>query len=218
MWRPTALLRHLALISAILSICTAQDANSSIVTTSAPAESEETPTETVDFSSALVVAASVAPDLAFGNRSNPVPLPTDIPNYDTLSQLAARMPARPETVGEPDIEEVARIEERAPPRSVQKRQGTRRVLIVGDSMTHCNEGDFTWRYRISQWFASQNVNVDFVGPYVGTAQTDEPAPPAPPPLYGSTQSAGPLKVSGGYAASFDRSVLKTTTRLHADDL
>jgi len=32
-----------------------------------------------------------------------------------------------------------------------------RVLIVGDSITQGHEGDYTWRYRIWQWFNSQSI-------------------------------------------------------------
>lgn len=43
-------------------------------------------------------------------------------------------------------------------------------------MTHGQEGDWTWRYRIFQWFQQNNINVEFVGPYIGTM---EPTPPTP---------------------------------------
>lgn len=40
-----------------------------------------------------------------------------------------------------------------------------KVLIVGDSITHGQEGDFTWRYRISEWFKNYapDTKPDFVG-------------------------------------------------------
>ncbi|KAE8402489.1 hypothetical protein BDV37DRAFT_295350 [Aspergillus pseudonomiae] len=75
-----------------------------------------------------------------------------------------------------------------------------RVMIVGDSMTQGQEGDYTWRYRIWQWFKEQGVAVDFVGPYTGTVQPDHPAAPALPPLYGQKPLPGKPKTSGGYAA------------------
>ncbi|MET9359733.1 fibronectin type III domain-containing protein [Streptomyces sp. NPDC006632] len=76
-----------------------------------------------------------------------------------------------------------------------------RVMVVGDSMTEGMEGDWTWRYRLWQWFQDQSVNVDFVGPYKGTKQPDPAGPPAPPPLQGEIQnpSATPPPVSGAYA-------------------
>ncbi|MFG2949838.1 fibronectin type III domain-containing protein [Streptomyces adustus] len=76
-----------------------------------------------------------------------------------------------------------------------------RVMVVGDSMTEGMEGDWTWRYRLWQWFQDQHVNVDFVGPHKGTKQPDAGGPPAPPPLQGEIQnpSATPPPVSGAYA-------------------
>ncbi|KAF3481445.1 uncharacterized protein GIQ15_04204 [Arthroderma uncinatum] len=74
-----------------------------------------------------------------------------------------------------------------------------RVMIVGDSMSQGHEGDWTWRYRIWQWFRDQKVAVTFVGPYTGTVQPDAPKPPAPPPLYGSPKPTHGVKEDGGYA-------------------
>lgn len=34
-----------------------------------------------------------------------------------------------------------------------------RVMIVGDSITQGREGDWTWRYRLWQWFQEQGVEV-----------------------------------------------------------
>jgi lysophospholipase L1-like esterase len=66
-------------------------------------------------------------------------------------------------------------------------------------MSQGQQGDWTWRYRIWEWFRDQGVAIDFVGPYVGTTEPDPPSPPSPPPLYGAPQPPKPLKVSGGYA-------------------
>lgn len=40
-----------------------------------------------------------------------------------------------------------------PPSNPPPSSGTRkgRMLIVGDSITHGQDGDFTWRYRLWQW-------------------------------------------------------------------
>ncbi|KAK0701140.1 SGNH hydrolase-type esterase domain-containing protein [Apiosordaria backusii] len=43
-----------------------------------------------------------------------------------------------------------------------------RVMVVGDSISHGREGDWTWRYRIWQWFRKHNIPVVFVGPHKGT--------------------------------------------------
>ncbi|OAA82341.1 Fibronectin type III domain protein [Akanthomyces lecanii RCEF 1005] len=58
------------------------------------------------------------------------------------------------------------------------------VLIVGDSITHGQEGDFTWRYRISEWFKNYGPDTkpEFVGPYTGTQERDKPKGPQPPRL------------------------------------
>ncbi|MDT0466547.1 fibronectin type III domain-containing protein [Streptomyces gibsoniae] len=86
-----------------------------------------------------------------------------------------------------------------------------RVMVVGDSMSEGMEGDWTWRYRLWQWFKDQHIAVDFVGPYRGTKQPDAPTgPPAPPPLQGegdgNPSAVGP-PVNGAYAqgvpADFD---------------
>ncbi|MEV4576641.1 GDSL-type esterase/lipase family protein [Nonomuraea jabiensis] len=43
-----------------------------------------------------------------------------------------------------------------------------KIMVVGDSITHGSEGDYTWRYRLANHFASKGVQVDFVGPRRGT--------------------------------------------------
>jgi lysophospholipase L1-like esterase len=43
-----------------------------------------------------------------------------------------------------------------------------KVMVVGDSISHGNEGDFTWRYRLYQHLRHQGVDTDFVGPNYGT--------------------------------------------------
>ncbi|MET7817186.1 MULTISPECIES: NPP1 family protein [Micromonospora] len=83
-----------------------------------------------------------------------------------------------------------------------------KVMVVGDSMSQGDEGDWTWRYRLWEWFRAQNVTVDFVGPYVGTVPAEEPTAPARPPLQGTLPPAPvPGKTSGGYderaAVNFD---------------
>ncbi|GGS09851.1 hypothetical protein GCM10010269_56170 [Streptomyces humidus] len=78
---------------------------------------------------------------------------------------------------------------------------TLRVMVVGDSMTQGREGDWTWRYRLWQWFTDQGVRVNFVGPYTGTREPGQPKAPQPPHVQGepsSVSAAGPA-VSGRYA-------------------
>ncbi|WP_107452655.1 fibronectin type III domain-containing protein [Streptomyces sp. TLI_053] len=99
-----------------------------------------------------------------------------------------------------------------------------RVLVVGDSMTQGMEGDWTWRYRLWEWFRNQHVAVDFVGPYRGTKQPDAPnGPPGPPPLQGEIEnpSAVPPPVDGAYAqgvpAGFDSDHFAVWGRQAAQD-
>jgi lysophospholipase L1-like esterase len=85
---------------------------------------------------------------------------------------------------------------------------TLKVMVVGDSMTQGHEGDWTWRYRLWDWFKSQNIAVDFVGPYTGTQPPDFPLPPAPPPVAGDPPPLPSLprtwgKYAAGAKADFD---------------
>ncbi|KAK0649622.1 carbohydrate esterase family 3 protein, partial [Cercophora newfieldiana] len=73
------------------------------------------------------------------------------------------------------------------------------VMVVGDSISHGREGDFTWRYRIWEWFCQANIAVRFVGPYAGTVPPEEPTPPRPPPLASEPPSRGSFRSGGGYA-------------------
>lgn len=49
---------------------------------------------------------------------------------------------------------------------------TVRVLVVGDSLSHGFQGDWTWRYRLWQQQRARGVNVDFVGPWSGLSNLD----------------------------------------------
>ncbi|KAK4195508.1 family 3 putative carbohydrate esterase, partial [Triangularia verruculosa] len=68
-----------------------------------------------------------------------------------------------------------------------------RVMIVGDSISHGREGDWTWRYRIWEWFRRNDIPVVFVGPHKGTI---------PPPPEDSAAR------DGGYARDVDAEFLK----------
>ncbi|MFK0229866.1 phosphatidylinositol-specific phospholipase C domain-containing protein [Streptomyces sp. NPDC090303] len=99
--------------------------------------------------------------------------------------------------------------------------GTLKVMVVGDSMSQGHEGDYTWRYRLWQWFREQRVAVDFVGPYSGTKPQDAPAAPQPPRLQGEPEPAqGPPRTAGGYArdaAQFDSDHFAVWGRQAAQD-
>ncbi|KAJ6779301.1 hypothetical protein PWT90_10378 [Aphanocladium album] len=75
-----------------------------------------------------------------------------------------------------------------------------KVLIVGDSITHGQEGDFTWRYRISEWFRNYapDTKPEFVGPYTGTQERDKAKEPQPPMLSSDLPPNTNPRTSGGY--------------------
>ncbi|KAK3904447.1 carbohydrate esterase [Staphylotrichum tortipilum] len=76
-----------------------------------------------------------------------------------------------------------------------------KVMVVGDSISHGLEGDWTWRYRIWQWFEEQRIPIRFVGPYTGTVSPERPRPPRPPRLVDDPPDPPPrLRTDGGYAA------------------
>ncbi|OHE92820.1 fibronectin type III domain-containing protein [Colletotrichum orchidophilum] len=83
-------------------------------------------------------------------------------------------------------------------------QGTNRpvrIMIVGDSMSHGHEGDFTWRYRLWQWLKHESIDFEFVGPYRGTKTPDQPHPPQPPALEDDLPTGADVAIDrGGYAA------------------
>jgi hypothetical protein len=54
------------------------------------------------------------------------------------------------------------------PADIELRPGAISVMVVGDSISQGGEGDWTWRYRLWEWLKSQEVMVDFVGPFIGT--------------------------------------------------
>ncbi len=54
-----------------------------------------------------------------------------------------------------------------------------KIMVVGDSISQGLEGDFTWRYRLSEHFRAHNVKATFVGPWTGTFAL----PPAQPEGY-----------------------------------
>ena len=61
------------------------------------------------------------------------------------------------------------------PADIEVRPGAISMMVVGDSLSQGFEGDWTWRYRLWEWFDSQGLVVDFVGPFIGTRPQDVPA-------------------------------------------
>lgn len=142
------------------------------------------------------------PALLFGNVTILDKVTID-PGFNDFRQLAALMPSVPQFLQEVDPQAVlTQIMADIPANneSLSRRQSGLRVMAVGDSMSHCNEGDYTWRYRLWEWFNSEGIQMTFVGPYRGTGAPPVPGPPEPPPLYDSPPPANAdLNTGGGYA-------------------
>ncbi len=86
-----------------------------------------------------------------------------------------------------------------PPHAVQpaRAQGGPSAMIVGDSISQGLEGDYTWRYRLAQFFADTHTRMDFVGPWAGTTQL-----PATLPA-GWRGVGAPVTKSGAYRPGVD---------------
>jgi lysophospholipase L1-like esterase len=67
--------------------------------------------------------------------------------------------------------------------------GVPRVMVVGDSISHGLEGDYTWRYRLKQHFGTA-VNVDFVGPRLGTTRLPATLPAGFPDVPATVSFSG----------------------------
>ncbi|KAF1959976.1 hypothetical protein CC80DRAFT_584790 [Byssothecium circinans] len=138
---------------------------------------------TIGFASAVQIEASVALELQRLASVPAIPLPTNItqyPQYEAVRQLA---PAMPLVQGD--------------------------TLLLGDSITHGQQGDYTWRYRIWQWFQSSGISFQIVGPYKGTKAPPPAAAPQPPPLYGSPADTS-FSIDGGYAVGVDPGFLSNS--------
>ncbi|KAF6833791.1 fibronectin type III domain-containing protein [Colletotrichum musicola] len=72
-----------------------------------------------------------------------------------------------------------------------------KLMVVGDSMSHGREGDFTWRFRLWQWLRKEEVDFTFVGPFTGTFVPEKPRLHHPPDFN------PPVNHSGGYAKGVD---------------
>lgn len=79
-----------------------------------------------------------------------------------------------------------------------------KLMVVGDSISHGREGDWTWRYRLWEWLTSQGVEFEFVGPYTGTADAERPAPPPRPAVEGEAPNEPGQRITGGYAEGVDQ--------------
>lgn len=65
-----------------------------------------------------------------------------------------------------------------------------KILVCGDSISQGSENDFTWRYRLWEWFQQSSTTtttpaLKFVGPYNGTFPSIKP-PASDPPVPATT--------------------------------
>ncbi|SNY70113.1 GDSL-type esterase/lipase family protein [Paractinoplanes atraurantiacus] len=70
--------------------------------------------------------------------------------------------------------------------------GSRKIMVVGDSISQGLEGDYTWRYRLWQHLATGGAAADFVGPYTGTTRVPSDLPD------GFPEVAAPPVFNGAY--------------------
>lgn len=179
-------------------------------------------TKTIPFVSAVKIEANLAFQEQQLAGSPAIPIPTnldDYPEYKIIDRLAPALPPRQIGLGTTDSQAAmaramspnpgkqSTLKNQAQHKSRDTRADTLRVMIAGDSMTHGLEGDFTWRYRLWQWFKQNSVPVQFVGPYKGTQQPPEVKQPQPPLPYGSPPEVVPYRTSGGYAQGIDSGFL-----------
>ncbi|CZT15047.1 uncharacterized protein RCC_12037 [Ramularia collo-cygni] len=136
--------------------------------------------ETEDLTSANFKEVSTTPQQYHQNSNKPVPL-------------------RPSLQDAGEVPEYESVLIRDGSSHTSKRQNDMRVLVVGDSITHSREGDYTWRYRLLEWFSAQGVVFQYVGPYAGTIAPDQPGPPKKPLLYKETAPVIQANTDGGYA-------------------
>lgn len=90
-----------------------------------------------------------------------------------------------------------------------------KLMVVGDSISHGREGDWTWRYRLWEWLRHERVSFCFVGPYKGTVPPDDPEPPRPPPLASDPPRPGSLRTTGGYARGVSPAFLANSDHFSA---
>ncbi|EFQ98504.1 hypothetical protein MGYG_01531 [Nannizzia gypsea CBS 118893] len=177
------------------------------------------PTKSIDFASALQVEASIAAQLKQLANIPAIPIPEDIsniPEYEIISRLAPAMPPIQAGINLPEAQEmlaqylssINNDTSKIGANSLLGRsQSGLKVMIAGDSMTQGIEGDWTWRYRMWQWFKENRISAQFVGPHTGTVPPQKPSQPQPPYLYGTTPAPVPYGDSGGYAKGVDSAFL-----------
>ncbi|KAL5002990.1 hypothetical protein BDV10DRAFT_156740 [Aspergillus recurvatus] len=74
-------------------------------------------------------------------------------------------------------------------------------MVVGDSISHGMEDDWTWRYRLSQWMDYNGYTHHFVGPWTGTKGNDPVSVSQPrAPLFPDEEPPKAYDNLGDYAA------------------
>lgn len=175
-------------------------------------------TKTIAFSSAVQLASSVQWQLDQLATIPAIPIPKNITAlhaYQAVGKLAPALPVIQAGVELPSAESmisdlISWTNVTSTGESLAARQSALRVLVVGDSMTQGQQGDYTWRYRIWQWFQENGIAAKFVGPYSGTVPPESASPPSPPPLYGATASTTQAGTNGGYAKDVDSGFLSNS--------
>ena len=172
----------------------------------------------IAFSSAVKIEASVSSELQ-SPATPAVPLPinaTQYPQYDAIRQILPALPIVQARIEDPEprnlIADLMSLPNNASNQrnSLGQRQSSMRVLVVGDSISQGQEGDWTWRCRIWQWFKQNSISVQMVGPYTGTKAPPPPAPQEPPALYEAPVKSLPYSTNGGYAKGVDPGFLSNT--------
>ncbi|KAI0385008.1 hypothetical protein F5Y04DRAFT_203576 [Hypomontagnella monticulosa] len=104
-----------------------------------------------------------------------------------------------------------------------------KIMVAGDSISHGMESDWTWRYRLSQWFDKNAYKTQFVGPFGGThgpqpLTVSQPRAPlfpgeAAPKIDESTGlyagGVNPSFASSGHASWWGRQAAQTKETIHA---
>ncbi|GFF92627.1 exochitinase 1 [Aspergillus udagawae] len=75
-----------------------------------------------------------------------------------------------------------------------------KFMVVGDSISHGMEDDWTWRYRLSQWLEKNGYIHQFVGPWKGTFG-NRPISDSQPqaPLFPDEHPPAAVEIRGSYA-------------------
>lgn len=109
----------------------------------------------IDLSSAVKHAASISSHLFRETATPAIPIPpgaTNIPAYEGIAKIAQAFPIvqkgiQPQNADDLLEDLLTRTNASVPQTGLAGRASALRVMIVGDSMTQGQQGDFTWRYR-----------------------------------------------------------------------